>query len=816
VTSQQTEPDVDRREDRSARLRAWAGRRSRTAAGIRVFSSSAQAPRARRPTDVLLLILSIGALVLFAVLYNAGSAEGGPLAHAITSLPGLFGWFWEISIDLLLVWAAVLLLVAALSRPPRLGLMRDQVLAAGAALLAGGIANWAVTGEWWTGLHTLWSSSPPPSFPAWRVVAAGAVIVTSSPHLSRSFRYVGRWVLGAGAFAAIAVETALPIGVAAGLAAAVLGAASVHLAFGSPGGQPTTEEMTRALDQLGVGAQDLERVGLERRGVALVRATDADGRGLIVRVYGRDAWDGQFLTALWSKLWYRNDAAAFTLNRQQQVEHEAFVTLLAERSGVPVLPLVAAGMSDDGDAVVVIEERGQPLDELHAGALTDDVLRETWVAVTRLHEAGIAHGRLDADHLLALPDGSVAIGELSGAAVTASSQDILADRAQVLVSTALPSDQDAAVRAARDALGPEGLAEILPFLQRAALSPQTRQQLESRDYLEGLRKKTADAAGVDVPKLQQLRRVTVGSLAMVLLIGAASYFIIAGIAGIGFDTIAKEFQNAEAGWIVGAFLLAPTVSVADAFVTMGATMQSLRLGPVVALQLAIRFVSLAVPTTAGRVAMNIRFFQKNGLPAASAVTIGALDGFSGFVVQVLLLLVISLSGAISLQDLVKKGSGSGLSWVLIVGVIAAIVVGVAIVLAVKRLRLWALARLREAREPLAVLKSPFKVFELLAGNFVAQVISAIVLSMTLRAFGYQLPLAVLLFINTAVSMFAGFMPVPGGIGVYEGALAGALTSAGIPSAAALSTALAYRLVTYYLPPIYGGIAMRWMRKHDYL
>jgi uncharacterized membrane protein YbhN (UPF0104 family)/tRNA A-37 threonylcarbamoyl transferase component Bud32 len=816
VTSQQTEPDVDRREDRSARLRAWAGRRSRTAAGIRVFSSSAQAPRARRPTDVLLLILSSGALVLFAVLYDAGSAEGGPLAHAITSLPGLFGWFWEISIDLLLVWAAVLLLVAALSRPPRLGLMRDQVLAAGAALLAGGIANWAVTGEWWTGLHTLWSSSPPPSFPAWRVVAAGAVIVTSSPHLSRSFRYVGRWVLGAGAFAAIAVETALPIGVAAGLAAAVLGAASVHLAFGSPGGQPTTEEMTRALDQLGVGAQDLERVGLERRGVALVRATDADGRGLIVRVYGRDAWDGQFLTALWSKLWYRNDAAAFTLNRQQQVEHEAFVTLLAERSGVPVLPLVAAGMSDDGDAVVVIEERGQRLDELHAGALTDDVLRETWVAVTRLHEAGIAHGRLDADHLLALPDGSVAIGELSGAAVTASSQDILADRAQVLVSTALPSDQDAAVRAARDALGPEGLAEILPFLQRAALSPQTRQQLESRDYLEGLRKKTADAAGVDVPKLQQLRRVTVGSLAMVLLIGAASYFIIAGIAGIGFDTIAKEFQNAEAGWIVGAFLLAPTVSVADAFVTMGATMQSLRLGPVVALQLAIRFVSLAVPTTAGRVAMNIRFFQKNGLPAASAVTIGALDGFSGFVVQVLLLLVISLSGAISLQDLVKKGSGSGLSWVLIVGVIAAIVVGVAIVLAVKRLRLWALARLREAREPLAVLKSPFKVFELLAGNFVAQVISAIVLSMTLRAFGYQLPLAVLLFINTAVSMFAGFMPVPGGIGVYEGALAGALTSAGIPSAAALSTALAYRLVTYYLPPIYGGIAMRWMRKHDYL
>ena len=154
-----------------------------------------------------------------------------------------------------------------------------------------------------------------------------------------------------------------------------------------------------------------------------------------------------------------------------------------------------------------------------------------------------------------------------------------------------------------------------------------------------------------------------------------------------------------------------------------------------------------------------------------------------------------------------------MSWVLIGGVILGVVAGVVIVLLVKRLRLWALARLREAREPLAVLRSPSKVFELLAGNFVGQLISAIVLSMTLRAFGYDLPLAVLLFINTAVSMFAGFMPVPGGIGVYEGALTGALTATGIPSAAALSTALAYRLVTYYLPPIYGGIAMRWMR-HD--
>jgi hypothetical protein len=35
-------------------------------------------------------------------------------------------------------------------------------------------------------------------------------------------------------------------------------------------------------------------------------------------------------------------------------------------------------------------------------------------------------------------------------------------------------------------------------------------------------------------------------------------------------------------------------------------------------------------------------------------------------------------------------------------------------------------------------------------------------------------------------------------------------------AAALSTTLAFRLVTFYLPPIWGAPAMRWLRTHSYL
>ena len=92
----------------------------------------------------------------------------------------------------------------------------------------------------------------------------------------------------------------------------------------------------------------------------------------------------------------------------------------------------------------------------------------------------------------------------------------------------------------------------------------------------------------------------------------------------------------------------------------------------------------------------------------------------------------------------------------------------------------------------------------------------LVLGLTVHAFGQSATFAQLLLTNTLVSLFAGFMPIPGGIGVSEAALAFCLTAIGIPSASAAAIALTYRLLTFYFPPIWGGFAMRWLRKQSYL
>ena len=72
------------------------------------------------------------------------------------------------------------------------------------------------------------------------------------------------------------------------------------------------------------------------------------------------------------------------------------------------------------------------------------------------------------------------------------------------------------------------------------------------------------------------------------------------------------------------------------------------------------------------------------------------------------------------------------------------------------------------------------------------------------------------FINVTVSLFAGLMPIPGGVGVAEAGMTAGLTAIGVDSDVAVAGVLVYRLVSYYLPPLWGYVSLRWLIKHDYL
>ena len=143
-----------------------------------------------------------------------------------------------------------------------------------------------------------------------------------------------QWVVGAGALASVVVGIAHPVGVVGGFAIGIGAAAVTHLLLGSPGGRLSLEQMRRVLADLGVEVDDLSYAPLEPRGVSLADATTASGGSLLVKVYGRDAWDGQLLASLWASLWTRGEAPRVG-GRLQLVEHEAIVTLSPNERGSP-------------------------------------------------------------------------------------------------------------------------------------------------------------------------------------------------------------------------------------------------------------------------------------------------------------------------------------------------------------------------------------------------------------------------------------------------------------------------------------------------
>ena len=124
--------------------------------------------------------------------------------------------------------------------------------------------------------------------------------------------------------------------------------------------------------------------------------------------------------------------------------------------------------------------------------------------------------------------------------------------------------------------------------------------------------------------------------------------------------------------------------------------------------------------------------------------------------------------------------------------------------------------LHEARDALQVLRDPHKLVLLFGGTLLSQVLFAVTLGACVRAFGFYVPLSTLILINSVVSMFAGLLPVPGGVGVIEAGLSLGLTRAGIPSETAFAVALTYRFAVFYLPPIWGLRSYRWMTSRRYL
>jgi uncharacterized membrane protein YbhN (UPF0104 family) len=262
-------------------------------------------------------------------------------------------------------------------------------------------------------------------------------------------------------------------------------------------------------------------------------------------------------------------------------------------------------------------------------------------------------------------------------------------------------------------------------------------------------------------------------------------------------------------------LLAQSTFVASGISVRGAVATPLPLLPCVVLQSAIKFINLTVPSSAGRIGMNLRFLQRMGVPLPEAVASGAVDDASETIVQAALFLAVLPIVHVHLDTSRFHGAGPNIR--LVAALAATLVIGGAVIFAVPRFRAKVVPPIRSALSGLwRVASDREKRLELFGGNIGSELLYALALGATCLAYGVHLNLAQLVFVNTAASVLSSLVPVPGGIGAAEASLSAGLIAMGVDESAAFAIAITQRLCTFYLPPVWGYVSLRWLTRKGYL
>ena len=769
----------------------------------------------RRASDIFKSAIGLF-LVLWAVI-TAGSTAAWDQAftNLVQSGPAWVNTLLEIGYGLSLIYLLIVIVALIAGGRERRSALRDLVIVVLGATVLATLLSFMVNGEWPYVLPELGLEDPAPRFPVLRVAIVTAVLLVVSPYLARPLRRFGWFAIITTAVASVGLSYGTPSQTLGSFGVGLLAAGLLLWIEGSPRGYPDPDTVSGAMAKLGTPVRSLEIAPYQTWGVIRFLGLDERSDRIDIKAHGRDAYDSQLAAKIWHTLWYRESSRAVSYTRLQAVEHEALMTMMAERAGLTVPQLATVGSATDEIALISFRSTGAALTELSPDEISNDLLIDAWANVRLLHEESMSHGSLDTS-AIEVRDGAAIITDFGLGSLAAEEDDQASDVVELLFTLSVLVGEERAVETALQGLGRERLVAVLPYVQVPAVSPTSRRLVDKpKDTIAALSAKLAEATGAEMPEPVKLRRVTVRSLvmgALVLLVAAA---LVPLFTSVDYAQIWDVLQAANWPLLVGALVFGHTQFFPLATATMFAVSVKLAFWPVLVLQTASQFISLAIPSAAGRVAMNTAFLHKFGLSVTTAVVQGSIDGFTGFLVQATILIVLLVFGDV---DLGLHIDASDVPWLLILGIVTLIAIGVVIaILRIRKLRDRVVPVIKEAWNALAVvLRQPSRAFGLLGSNFLYWNILGITLWLILQAVGTDLDYGSALFVAAGTSLLAGFMPIPGGVGVAEATMTALLATFGVDQSTAFAVTAVYRVITFYLPALEGFFGTRWLEKHGYV
>ena len=644
-------------------------------------------------------------------------------------------------------------------------------------------------------------------FPSGHAAVAAALATVAGPWLPRPLRRASWAVVAVVAVARVYVGAHLPFDVVGGMAVGWVAGATVHLVRGAPVRLPTVEHVLTALRRMGMAASTASPVVADARGSTPFVAESHDGGQFFVKVVGTEQRDADLLFKLYRFAMFREleDEAPFATPKQQ-VEHEAYLTLLAGRAGVAVPTVVGAAAAEDGSGVLIEEQvAGSGLDVVDDATISDELLRSMWQQVARLRQHGIAHRDLRLANWLVDDDEQPWVIDFGFAEAAAGPRRLSQDVAELLAATAAQVGTARAVAAARTAISDAALVDAAALLQPLALSSATRSQVGSNGLLDRLRTEVAALTGAEVATPAPMTRVRPRTVVGLIAVGFAVHVLLPQVGEVG-QTI-HAVAAARIDWLVVALLLSALRYPMAALALIGATREPIGLARTTLVQLAGSFTGRLAPAGVGVLALKERYLEDAGLPRSEAVAALGLEGAAGFIVHVAIVAAAVTAAGTTLDTVRLPGGWPLLVAVAALALLAAVLVGVPWTR--RRIVGPSLAALRGVG---AVLARPRQAVALFGGSVGLTVVFVLALAASLRAYGVALPVAQVTLVYLVGAAAGSVAPTPGGLGVKDAAWVAAITALGVASGPAVAGVLTFRLFTFWLPLAPGALTLRHLRR----
>ncbi|WP_406073511.1 lysylphosphatidylglycerol synthase domain-containing protein [Micromonospora sp. NBC_01638] len=651
-------------------------------------------------------------------------------------------------------------------------------------------------------------------YPSGHVAVATALALVMAQSGNPRWRHLAWMVIALVAVARIHVGAHLPVDAVGGILVGWLAVCLARLAIGEVGPQQSARDLREALRRRGFDVRRLELIPGDARGSQPWQAVTDAGRRLFVKATGGQQRDADWAYKLYRRLRYRHvaDTPPY-LSARQQSEHEAYLTLLAERAGVRVPAVVATATAPGGNALLVQDFVDAAALDAVVGPVPIAAVRDAWEQVALLHRAGIAHRDLRAANVLIGGDRAYLV-DLGFGVDDAPADQWAKDIVEMLVALATRVDPATVVAAAVDRLGPETVADSVPFLQPPVLSHAGRSAVRAHPGLlkclrEEILRRCPDRAR---PPAKVIRAAPRDILLLVVL-GLIVYLLLPQLGEV--RTALHLMVHAKPVAVVATLLASALTYLLSAVVLRLATANRVPLGEATLVQVAASFANRLAPGSLGGAALSLRYLHQKGLATAEAATAVAVSRTAG-VVSVVVLLPVLLPFARQPARVLIHSSTKALP--LLLGTLVALLV-LAAILAAPRVRRRGRVAADRVIAALRTLPHQHRLRRLLAASVTLTLTYGLCLYLALLATGQPIDLALLppvilvCVIGEGVSSAA---PTPGGLGATEAALVSGLLVYGVELNIAVASVLIYRLATFWIPVPPGYLALRTMTRRRLL